>query len=448
MKSCLKKTLCVLLSAVTICASMSVAALAVSGGIDYTIVNPYRSVDFASWEYYKANLHTHTNASDGTPSITEMVEHYYGLGYDVLSITDHGVINTDWRDERETYPLFNAFADFEPMSREDYERITTGADRGGRGMTDVTGGIETAMAAVSKTHVNGYFTTFGQGWWGIENDYKTAPVEIEKTGGVSVLNHIGDWTDSENYPEISRDPKIIAYFADIFTSCQSCLGLEIVNSNDRVTRADRVLWDELLEVVLPTGRNIWGFSNDDSEQLDEAGRSFEMMLMPENNMANVRTAMETGTFFACTVNARTELGGEFKGTGEVPLVKNIIVDQRANTIELVLDETRDCSAVEWVCGVDAGNEISKVVAAGTKIDLNDFEDELTCYIRFQLKGEGGITFSQAFELEYKGRRDKPIPERAITNPFLQRLWNIFYQTKAYAVFELLFDKIKYRIEGK
>ena len=78
------------------------------------------------------------------------------------------------------------------MSEENYERITKGLDRGGRGMTDIRGGIECNMAVISKTHVNGYFTTYGQGEWGIRKRLQNRSVEIEKAGGYSVLNHVGD----------------------------------------------------------------------------------------------------------------------------------------------------------------------------------------------------------------------------------------------------------------
>ncbi|MFU2401645.1 MAG: hypothetical protein ACM67T_07850, partial [Clostridiales bacterium] len=150
---------------------------------DYTIISPYEQVDWSTWKTYKANLHAHCDASDGDPTLDEMVEEYYKADYDILAMTDHGVITNGWTSERETNGIFNKFRKVYPMSEENYERITKGLDRGGRGMTDIRGGIECNMAVISKTHVNGYFTTYGQGEWGIENDYRTAPEEIEKAGG-------------------------------------------------------------------------------------------------------------------------------------------------------------------------------------------------------------------------------------------------------------------------
>jgi len=50
-------------------------------------VNPFD----APGKWYKANLHTHTKASDGQASLDERIEQYRGQGYSVLAITDHGV---------------------------------------------------------------------------------------------------------------------------------------------------------------------------------------------------------------------------------------------------------------------------------------------------------------------------------------------------------------------
>lgn len=428
-----KKIMCCILSAILLLSILSVGAFAYAE-TDYTIVNPYETVDWNTWKTYKANLHTHSTASDGRVDLPEMIGLYYDLGYDVLALTDHGVINHGWNKERKVYPPFNLFQKLTNMSDEDYERITTGADRGGRGMTDVTGGIEINMAVLSKTHVNGYFTEYGSGVWGKENDYESAPAAIEEAGGYSVLNHVGDWVDSNHYPERSHQDVFISYFANIFNKYHSCLGMEIINNTDNVTRADRALWDELLKVIIPKGRNIWAFADDDSEYVSDVGRSFEMMVMPENNLANVKTAMENGTFFACSKYARTEIGNDFVGTGEVPLVTNIKVNQRQNTIELELDSSRDCNAVEWVYD-------NKVIATGTKIDLNDYEDELGCYIRFQLKGEGGITYSQAFELKYEGRTDYEIPLVPFFDTKLGQVVRDVVKTRIVAIAAFVAEKI-------
>lgn len=433
MKFPFKKASCAVLAAVILLTSLSAAAFAGTADRDYTIINPYESVDWDTYDTYKANLHTHTNASDGTPTLSEMVEEYYKHGYDILAVTDHGVINTGWRDERKTNGIFNGFRKVSPMSEEQYRRITTGADRNGRGMIDITGGVECNMAVISKTHVNGYFTTYGQGVWGFENDYKTATQKIEKAGGFSVLNHVGDWVNSNNFPERSHKAMYISYFADIFTSAKSCLGMEIINNTDNVTRSDRALWDELLRVVIPTGRNIWAFADDDSEQLNEVGRSFELFPLAENTEENVKNAMQNGAFFAASRYRKAiKNSGEqdFEGNGNVPVVTSISVNQEENTISVSVDtEKTPCSEIRWTAN-------GKVISNDFTIDLNDYEDEIGCYVRFELWGEGGVTYSQAFEVQYEGRVDEPIPEAKLERALLAGC-----HTRAVAIFAFLLEKL-------
>ena len=112
-----KKVLSVLTCATLIfTASSPLISAAAADEIDYTIVNPYECVDWDKWDYYKANLHTHSVASDGDLSITDMVQLYYSKGYDILAMTDHGVINHGWNKERKTNGIFNYFRKADPMS--------------------------------------------------------------------------------------------------------------------------------------------------------------------------------------------------------------------------------------------------------------------------------------------------------------------------------------------
>lgn len=432
-----KKVIAVLASATMLLGvATPVAGASSVGDIDYTIVNPYETVDWSTWDYYKANLHTHSTASDGDVPLDEMVELYYDAGYDILAMTDHGVVNYGWNLPRKTNGIFNGFRRVNPMSESDYERITTGSDRGGRGMVDVTGGIEINMAVLTKTHVNGYFTEYGHGVWGKENDYRSAVAEVDKAGGYTVINHPGDWVNSNNFPKRSHWDVYINYFANIFNDYRTCLGMEIKNNTDNCTRADRALWDELLQVVIPKGRNIWAFADDDSEYRDEVGRSFEYFVLPENTEANVKTAMINGTFFACSkYEKKTDGTPDFEGNGNVPLVKNIIVDQKENTIELKLDETRDCQEIQWVAN-------GAVISNSAKIDLNDYEGMIGCYVRFRLLGEGGVTYSQPFEVRYSTRTDKEIPETAwIFETAVGKLFLRLYHSLPFAIVQLLVEKI-------
>ena len=464
-----KKAISLLLCALLAFGVLQLPAFA-AAETDYTVVDPYAAVDWDTASLYKANLHTHSTYSDGEFTLPDMVEKYYDMGYDILAMTDHGVINYGWNKPHNTFPpfcwanhveghplsyIYHTEAD---MTDEDYIRITTGADRGGRGMVDVTGGIEMNMAVISKTHVNGYYLepgSYGEGEWGTENDYAGAVEGVENDGkeGYTVLNHVGDWLDSGKYPERAHLPKNIAYFAKIFINNPSCLGMEIVNNRDRVTSQDRALWDELLQVVIPAGRTVVAFSDDDSETEDEMGHSYEMFPLSENTPENVKAALISGAFFCCSRFDRTDPNNVTEGPGGygepeyVPQVGAVRVDQAANTIAVTVldDESRPCRTVTWIADGKVLKQ-DQVSAGGTSvIDLNDYEDALGCYIRFQLNSENGVTYSQAFELRYAGRPEKGLPEDDATAFYatpVGQLVKAFIKTRLFTVLYLLAEKLK------
>lgn len=401
----------------------------VTGTKSYKITNPYETVDWDTWGHYKANLHTHSIVSDGEVDFAEMIEAYYAQGFDILAMTDHGSVNRGWNVKPQTVPILNYNTWFnKPTYLTDarYAEITSGSDRGGRGMTDVPYGIELNTAVLTKSHVNGFFVDYGQNMWGKENDYETAIAGVDALGGLSHINHPGDWLESAKDAAIAKDPKNIKFFADIIKKYPSCLGIEALQRIDSVTRNDRVLWDGLLESVIPAGRNVWGFSNSDTHVLSGIDNTFEIFMMPENNVANVRTAMENGTFFACGHFAHNELGDDFVAVGAPPVVTNISVDD--NTDQIIIQGT-DYTKIEWVAK-------GEVIASGTTIDLNDFEDQIGCYVRAQLLGPGGICLTQAFVTD-----DGSTPPAQPEDSFFVKLWNDFVfavkSTRLYVIFDEL-----------
>ena len=212
--------------------------------------------------------------------------------------------------------------------------------------------------------------------------------------------------------------------------------MEIVNNTDNVTRSDRALWDELLQVVIPTGRNIWAFADDDSEQLNEVGRSFELFPLEVNSEEAVKKAMHDGALFAASryYNPEKGMGDKFEGNGEVPIVTDIKVNDRQNTISVSVDPARDCQKIEWIAN-------GKVISNDYTIDLNDYEDYLGCYVRFQLFGEGGVTYSQAFELRYDGREDKPVPDSVIPDNGDAEVFLNIYHTLPFALAAFIIEKL-------
>lgn len=393
----MKKRLCILLASMVGLTALLPMAIAAGSTRTFIIIDPYASVDWDNWTAFKANRHTHSTASDGEVDLKDMVEAYYEEGFDILAMTEHGIVNKGWNVKPNTLPLLhlpNAFKPLTALTQERYSEITSGSDRDGRGMMDVQKGIELNAGVLRKNHVNGYFADYGEGDWGFENNYELALAGVEKAGGISQINHPGDWLGSAKDINIAKAPENIKFFGDLLLKYQSCAGIEILNQNDSPTRHDRVLWDGLLEYCIPYGRNVVGLGTSDAHYLRDVVSSYEYIMMPAdtvqtNNQENLRTALEDGALFTVGLRARPELGDDFVGdvSAPMPMVNRIAVDQAAQTITLDVNAYTD--TVEWVAK-------GEVIAKGNSIDLSQYSDQIGCYVRAQLKGAGGICFTQAF----------------------------------------------------
>ncbi len=434
----MKKVISILLASVIALGLLMPMSLAADSR-NFKITNPYATVDWSSWTAYKANRHTHSTYSDASIDLATMVEEYYRLGYDVLAMTDHGVINRGWNKAPEIIPILNLPTVGMPkttLTDERYQQMITGSDRGGKPMLDVPKGIELNAGVLEKNHVNGYFVEYGQGDWGKENDFETPIAGVAKLGGLSQINHPGDWLGSAKDVNIAKDPKWIRMFGDLLIKYPSCMGIEVLNQNDSPTRHDRVLWDGLLEYVIPAGRNVLGLGTSDAHTLGHVGSSYEYIMMPSNTVENLRTAMENGTIFAVGKYARTamELGDGFVGDPNIepPMVTNVVVNEAAQTISLTPDA--NTTSVEWIAK-------GEVIATGNTINLQDYTDEIGCYVRAQLKGPGGICFTQAFVCDDGDMQQTLNDNRTALQKFLDGIWAKMIQNRIIAILRYAYEKL-------
>lgn len=243
------------------------------------------------------------------------------------------------------------------LSDEEYSAILDGTYKNrGRGMTDLRYGIEINTAVFTKAHVNGFFTEYGQGLVGHENDFEGSVKGVAESGGLSVINHPGDWLESYVDVNHAHEKKNVELFADILKKYPSCLGIEAFNRIDTVTCADRILWDELLSAVIPSGRNVWGFANSDAHVLSDIDTSFMDFVLPDRTEQTVRRGMENGTFFSIGRRAVYELGKDFVGEGEYPTVTRITVNEDEQSISI---EGKNYNRVQWISN-------GKIIAEGEK----------------------------------------------------------------------------------
>ncbi len=455
MKKCAVRFLSIILSLALL---VSFSAVGFAEQLDYKISNPYESVASLLSDpsaHYKTNLHTHSTVSDATVDYADMIKGYYENGFDILAFADHGVIGKNWNERPTQLPLYLyqyiAGRKVTKLTDDEFEAITGGTyafseESGrteGRGLQCVPTAIELNMLTMTKSHVNGYFCDFGVGDIGFENGFEYAVKNVEKAGGISVINHPGDWLGSATHPEKARDIKNVRYFGDIFNKYKSCIGMEVLNRVDSVTSSDRILWDHILQYVIPRGeRTVWGFSNSDAHKLTDIDTSYMDFILPEYSVENVKNAMEKGTFFAVGRRARKEMPDDFVGTGPIPSVIGLTVDDENDVITVIAGNT---DKVQWIANENIIFESTEKNDDGTitsVIRLRELSDDITCYVRFQLIGEGGICLSQPFICD-DGNMARFIIEddRTDSQIFFEKLTRTLMSLRIYVVFQELYRKI-------
>lgn len=375
----------------------------VIGGYDYVITNPYGNVNWDTWKPYRGATHVHTVRSDGNVEVDDMIEDYYAHGYQTLALTDHGTVNYSWHKKQTRVAIFDyqffVHGALDILSDERYEQITTGSDRGGDPMTEIPLGIELNGSSTSKCHVNSYFADCGHGDLELTAKWpEDAVKKCQKAGGTCHINHVGEWTDGKD--DIGTyDTAFVEKFSNLFLNYSSCIGMELVNTRDNRTHNDRYLYDETLKKTAPTGKNVFGFCEDDSHDPEDVGNNAQFFMMPQNTWQNVRVSMETGAFFACSQTSKNpwELGDGFQAQGDFPMINRIEVDDekdqitfypvRGNVIKMVAE----------------GNVIDEksIIADNTAVtfDLNAYESSIGSYVRFYVTGPGGICYIQPFLLK-------------------------------------------------
>ncbi|MBE6746704.1 MAG: hypothetical protein E7558_04570 [Ruminococcaceae bacterium] len=413
--------------------------------IKYKITNPYQSVEKLLSDadcHYKTNLHTHSTYSDANDSMVEMIEGFYDYDFDILAFAEHGILGKEW-DKEPTIILLYLFQNLwhgkrEHLSPTQYDAILKGTYKTkhgkrtkARGLMCVPGAIEANMLTLVKNHVNGYFTDNRcEGVFGKENDFEDPIRKIEESGGLSHINHPTDWLNARKYPDCAHKEGNINIFADLLRRYKSCLGIEVLNMCDIPNFCDRQLWDELLQVIIPEGeRCVWGFGNSDAHEAWQADTAFMDYILPEYSLENLRSAMEKGNFFAVGRYAKPELGEDFEGKGSYPVVTEIKVNEKKNTITVTGE---NCRCIEWIANgkvisSDCNEEKGKIKSV---INLSQHSDDITCYVRFQLKGDGGITLSQPFICDDGNmeslKKEPPKPEKLSKK---DELLKKFYNTR-------------------
>ena len=459
-----KKFIAILCAVAILSGAFGVVGFAANTDVDYKITNPYANVDW-SWNQYKADLHTHTTASDGDDTLKNMIETNYDYGFDIYAVSDHGTVSYSWT-EQQVIPAIQVFLGIADGTRQlvaleegggltfdgnrydivtenggDYYYQTYEDGTTGQKMLRVPYAIENNPTSLNNAHVNSWFVDYGHGIVGGTSDYETPIKAVDELGGLSVINHPGEYTNArdEDYTADAYDESY-SYYIDKFESLllkyPSCLGIDINSKGDSRTRFDRKLWDIMLMDLAPADRNVFAIATSDAHRTTAAYTGYTLMLMPENTVDNLYNSMKNGEYFAASKyignheelneialyllengdDAAAAIGADILARQaedynakyeapldvEAPVISEIVVDDTADTIKLDVDGDL---CIRWISN-------GKTIAYGDEIDLDDYSGEVGAYVRAEVFGEGGIVYTQAMLLDYEGAPEHENKENA------------------------------------
>lgn len=448
--------LCLAIASVSLVPAASAQTQTDSQTKKFIITNPYEQVDWDSWGTYKAQLHCHTNASDGYLTIHEFVQKHYDLDYDIVALTDHGTINRGWNNEPQLVPILRfikrertQMADIIPLTEEEYSSYLNGTAASDsrthqNGMLDVPLGIELNMATpVADCHLTGYFAEYGQGLAGVYGDYETPSKGVRKKGGISMLSHVGEFVypdkDSADHVGQPVDEYYSNKFARIFLdNAGSSVGMGINSATDAHTRCDRILYDSILQRTIPNGVVPWSFTFSDSHNERSLNDAYTMMLMENFTMEDFRSSMENGLCFGVSHYSNgVELNGmeempnltedevmenKLYLSNDTPMVTRVTVDAQSETISI---EGEHFNEITWVSNGNVIKRESNITTGSAALYLHDPDllSDPSLYVRFYITGENGICYSQPFVLNVEGETFEPVnvPKTHDVSTFLRAL---------------------------
>ena len=461
------------------------------------IINPYEKIDWDNVKAYKTGLHNHTNASDGDPTLKQSIERHAECGFDIVAITDHGTVNYTWETENADSLIHGGLrlvgkseGELEYLGKEGkfdngtsykYATEANGDDYltldSGKKIMRIPYGIE-QNAVSANAHVNSWFADYHNNGLTV---YKDAVKNVDKLGGVCVINHPGEYSkaryelhsaDAYNTDNLSYK-YIVNKFASLLDGYSACIGIDINSKGDGRTRFDRILWDILLERFSSNGRTVNAICSSDAHQLDKIDTGFTYVLMKNQDSASLKSALLNGEFIGgshCNGNPDElkEIAASLKEFyGETDIYKEITevtgkMDKRVEEIEngerdadddigetySVLDEngyykgktepmvtsitaegdritvnTENALLVRWISN---GKTVLTSKPEEATITLGDYAGKIGDYIRAEVFGEGGFLYTQAFILKSAATKPMPVVEGVFIDfGFLDCLLPIF-----------------------
>lgn len=257
-----------------------------------------------------------------------------------------------------------------------------------RGISVEAGMVTTGAVDDTAGHPDGPFHAFPTSTGGGVYSTNVFCCSLSKTNssGYAVLFSADSLPTS--LPDVA-----IQYYVNHFARHPHLLGVEVFSGTVPAPRRqvlDMELWDALLEELMPYRRPVWGFAVDDMHAGWHLGKGWIVIPVLRRNERHVRAALERGAYYFCTTY---EYGGTGPNMGKVPRIDNIVHNAQAGT--LTVQASVDGvpvpeNAYVWISK-------GRTVYEGSTLYYRETE-HVDNYVRVQITGEGGKTFTNPFGL--------------------------------------------------
>jgi hypothetical protein len=340
--------------------------------VESEIINPYAGVDWKRSGYYDANLHTHTNLSDGRYDPHYAIDKYHELNYDILALTDHDSMHHEvW--PKALYPWTELNAIYHQIKDQRSSRFdrTYGelADEEWQNRDpEELGMVSIEGSEISRTHHTGsLFNDYAGG----TRSEDTAFQEIAQRGGLAIFFHPGRY----NRPT--------EWYVSHFQRHDHVVGMEVYNQADRYP-VDRQKWDSVSYQLMPD-RPVWGFANDDTHTDADFGRNRNVFLLPELKKERIFDAMKQGHFYFF-----------------VPVEQGVPPPVRLTGVEvtgdlIALEVAGDFDRIDWITYNPFTGE-SQTLAEGLEFSLEALVVP-SPFVRAVVISPEGRTYTQPFGIQ-------------------------------------------------
>lgn len=242
--------------------------------------------------WYKGNLHTHTNCSDGPMTPEETVDTYKSRGYDFLAMSDH-----------------NIYGCGSGLGQSDFLVVPA-----------VEINLSVAGEAAKSYHLVGFSCPAAGAGSSYENGRRFTPPKWE---GLSTAQSVIDELRAHGNLVVLAHPVWSRIEATDIVGLKHLTGIEVYNhgnEKDSHSGYEETCWDHLLR----HGERVWGFASDDLHYLPYLCGGWIMVRSCALTLSAIGRAIAEGDFYAT-------MGPEFRDF----YVKNGVAHVDCSPVEAV-----------------------------------------------------------------------------------------------------------------